>query len=385
MSVFKRGEVYWYEFSFNGARVRESVKTASKTLAREAERARRRELELSFNKISKRKVSPLFSVAAREWVKGKTAVAPGSLDRFEHHVKTLTAEFGGRLLCDLDADDVSALQRKRASEKKAPRTINYEIGVLRQILRAHGLWGAISDRIKSLREAHDVGRAIPREDEAKLIDAIRACRAPAMLPLFLLSIDTGLRTSEARSLRIRDLSLEWRDGVIVAGRLTVPKSKTDAGAGRVIPLTRRVCAVLTLWLSRFPDAPADSYVFPHHKVGLAGNSRQPVIWDVKPDLPIGEWKKTWQRVREAAGLDYRWHDLRHSFVSRLAENPAVSETTITALAGHVSRKMLEHYSHIRVQAKETAIRGLEQADERADFGVVPPQNPPQLLRPDALN
>jgi hypothetical protein len=32
--------------------------------------------------------------------------------------------------------------------------------------------------------------------------------------------------------------------------------------------------------------------------------------------------------------------LRHTFVSRLAENPAVSEQTIMALAGHVSKSML---------------------------------------------
>jgi integrase len=360
MSVFLRGGRYWYKFNFGGQVIRESARTESKTVARDAERARRRELELAFNKISKRKVAPLFSVAAREWVKSKVDLAPKSLERFEHHVKTLTAEFGGRLVVDIDADDIAALQRKRAGEGKAARTVNYEIGVLRQILKAHGLWGAMVDRVKSLRERHDVGRSISREDESKLITKLAACRSAAMLPLFTLSVDTGLRASEVRALRRRDFALEWRDGVIVAGRLIVPKSKTDAGTGRAVPLTRRVCGALTLWLSRFPDATADSYVFPRHKVGLAGNKREPRLFDVKLDQPIGEWKKTWERVRADAGMDYRWHDLRHSFVTRLAEIPAVSEQTITALAGHVSRRMLEHYSHIRVRAKEDAIRALEQ-------------------------
>ncbi|MGH9357699.1 MAG: tyrosine-type recombinase/integrase, partial [Terriglobia bacterium] len=63
------------------------------------------------------------------------------------------------------------------------------------------------------------------------------------------------------------------------------------------------------------------------------------------------WKKAWQVVLERAGLDYRWHDARHTFVSRLCENPAVSETTIMALAGHVSKRMMERYSHVRTQAK----------------------------------
>jgi len=43
----------------------------------------------------------------------------------------------------------------------------------------------------------------------------------------------------------------------------------------------------------------------------------------------------------------------------LAENPNVSEQTIRALAGHVSRQMLERYSHIRSQAKQAAIQALE--------------------------
>jgi hypothetical protein len=46
-------------------------------------------------------------------------------------------------------------------------------------------------------------------------------------------------------------------------------------------------------------------------------------------------------------------------VTRLAENPAVSEQTITALGGHLSKRMLEHYSHIRVAAKRAAIEALK--------------------------
>jgi integrase len=251
------------------------------------------------------------------------------------------------------------------AEGKAGRTINYEIGTLRQILKRHGLWSALSDRVKSLRERNSVGCAISRDEESQLIGAISKLRSPAIFPVFVLAVDTGLRASEIRSLRRKDLALEWRDSVIVSGRLIVPKSKTEAGTGRVVPLTRRVCAALSLWLSRFPDAGADSYVFPRHKVGLGGKNGAPVIWGVQLDEPMGEWKKTWERVRASTGLSYRWHDLRHTFITRLAENPSVSEETIRALAGHVSRRMLENYSHIRTRAKEDAIRSLESEEGRA--------------------
>jgi integrase len=60
-----------------------------------------------------------------------------------------------------------------------------------------------------------------------------------------------------------------------------------------------------------------------------------------------------------ARVEYRWHDLRHTFVSRLAENPHVREETIRSLAGHVSKQMLQRYSHIRTHAKQAAIAALE--------------------------
>jgi integrase len=64
------------------------------------------------------------------------------------------------------------------------------------------------------------------------------------MTFFVMATDTGLRASEMRGVRYRDLELAWKDGAIVAGRLIVPKSKTDAGTGRVIPFTRRLCVTL---------------------------------------------------------------------------------------------------------------------------------------------
>jgi integrase len=152
-------------------------------------------------------------------------------------------------------------------------------------------------------------------------------------------------------------------------------SKTEAGTGRTVPFTSRVCAVLTLWLSRFPDAEPNGYVFSRFSVGIEGNARRPKFYAADLTQPIGEWKKAWKIALDKAGkvgcktpeerknakpLKYRWHDCRHTFVTRLAENPNVSEETIRALAGHVSKKMLERYSHIRIAAKQAAIASLDQ-------------------------
>ena len=63
------------------------------------------------------------------------------------------------------------------------------------------------------------------------------------------------------------------------------------------------------------------------------------------------------RRSRSGGL--RPHDLRHHAITKLAESPEASEQTIMALAGHVSREMLEHYSHVRQQAKRKAVESLD--------------------------
>jgi len=55
----------------------------------------------------------------------------------------------------------------------------------------------------------------------------------------------------------------------------------------------------------------------------------------------------------------RFHDLRHTAITKLAES-LTSEQTIMSIAGHVSRRMLEHYSHIRMEAKRAAVEAISQ-------------------------
>jgi hypothetical protein len=67
----RQNKPYWYKFVFQGQLIRESAKTNSKTVAREAERARRRDLELAINRVSRPERVPLFSSAASDWLKTK--------------------------------------------------------------------------------------------------------------------------------------------------------------------------------------------------------------------------------------------------------------------------------------------------------------------------
>jgi hypothetical protein len=59
-------------------------------------------------------------------------------------------------------------------------------------------------------------------------------------------------------------------------------------------------------------------------------------------------------VKAHAGVTGRFHDTRHTLITELAESGA-GDQTIMDIAGHVSRQMLSRYSHIRMEAKRTAL------------------------------
>jgi integrase len=88
---------------------------------------------------------------------------------------------------------------------------------------------------------------------------------------------------------------------------------------------------------------------------------------IDPTRPITSFRTAWRNATKTAGLaGLRFHDLRHTAITKLAES-AASEQTIMAIAGHVSRKMLEHYSHVRMDAKRTALDAI--AVPGFDLGV----------------
>ena len=74
-----------------------------------------------------------------------------------------------------------------------------------------------------------------------------------------------------------------------------------------------------------------------------------------------KWDTAWRALRDAAGLHgLRFHDLRHTVITELAEM-GVADHVLESISGHLSRRMLEHYSHIRIDAKRQALDALDAA------------------------
>jgi integrase len=129
-----------------------------------------------------------------------------------------------------------------------------------------------------------------------------------------------------------------------------------------VPMSETAYRALQEWRREFPEARPEHFIFPSEKYGLDGEQGYlhgaQIRYNVRPDVPMGSWKVAWKYALIAAGVKCRWHDLRHTFVSRIAESQA-SDATIMALAGHLSIKMKERYSHVRSEAKREAVAALD--------------------------
>ena len=68
-------------------------------------------------------------------------------------------------------------------------------------------------------------------------------------------------------------------------------------------------------------------------------------------------KTVWTNIKTDAGITERWHDRRHTLVTELAESGA-GDQTIMDIVGHVSRQLPARYTHIRIEARRTALESI---------------------------
>jgi hypothetical protein len=98
-----------------------------------------------------------------------------------------------------------------------------------------------------------------------------------------------------------------------------------------------------------------------------------------PTRPVTTLKTAWNNVRTNAEVQGRWHDNRHPLITDLAESGA-GDQIIMDIARHVSKQMLKHYSHIRMEAKRSALESIvkkptstEASGEKSDESKGRPQ------------
>ncbi len=245
------------------------------------------------------------------------------------------------LLPDLSEKRVREYIRTRLDEGAGGRTINMEVG---ELSRAIGKpWSQLWPKVRKLEERKDVGRAISPEEEQKLLEAVLWVRSLLIGAFIRIALLTGMRAGEITS-------LTWGQVDFSKRVVTVGRAKTSSGTGRQIPMNEELFEALTVhaaWFTkRFGGAEAEHYLFPFGK---------PTPSD--PTRPITDISSAWDSLRERAGVKCRLHDMRHTVATKMAE-AGTPESTMLALMGHMSRAMLERYSHIPMAAKRDVVESL---------------------------
>jgi len=194
------------------------------------------------------------------------------------------------------------------------------------IARENGLREA-RERFNAWRHARGLPTLPPRSEH--YVDHVQ--------PMVLLAMNTGLRRGEL-------LSLQWRHVNLAGKTITVVAASAKTGQTRYIPLNREAFDVISQWKAQADHSDLDDYVFA-----------------VTRGKRMGSVSTAWESVAKEAKLaDFRFHDLRHSFASRLVMS-GVALNTVRELLGHTSLEMTLRYSHLSPDNLATAVEKLTAA------------------------
>ena len=379
MSVFRvrrNGDLsgaYICEMVIHGKRIQKSTGQRTKTAAQEWEQKERRRLERASGGLTSEEHKPghrsVAEVIEKYLDDYKIGHRPKSIAFTEGRLKQVKRLLGRVLLADLTEDRIRHYIRTRQNESQAGlakngggtsgRTINMELG---ELSRAVGrTWKELWPKVKKLEERKDIGRALLADEQSSLLRALETSQSQTLRTLIPLLLLTGMRVGEATD-------LSWSRINLIESEITVGRAKTSSGTGRIIPIVddlARIFAEHRAWYCSVIGEPGrDDYVFPF-KV----SERR-----YDPTRHLTSLKRSWTELRKRAQVSCRMHDFRHTFATMLAEK-GVPESVMLALMGHMSRAMLERYSHIRKLAKVKAMADLSLWPKREIIEMVPVKVP----------
>ncbi len=350
MGLWKRGKSYWLDIVVHGHRYREPLGTTDWRKAKQLERERVEQLETRASVPTAKSVTYAamdVGAAVTAYAEERRAqVSKRMVAYWLENAKPLTEFFKDAKLRSITPAQIAAYQNARTDAGRAPKTINGELSVLRQVLKRARLWYRFTDDYVTLRnQKPPVGRALTTEDQVRLF--AMAQTRPAWLYAYVattLSFCCGLRACEIKALRWRDV--HWDNALI-----EVRRSKTPAGwrSPTLNATCQRVLRSLHDQAAKLGFTQSDHFVFPWH-----GRAKR-----IDPTRGMTSWRTAWRSIRKAAGLtDVRFHDGRHTAITTLAEK-GLPDWVIQAQVGHVAPQMMKTYSHIRREALNQAAAALE--------------------------
>lgn len=276
-------------------------------------------------------------------------------------------EFGRRPLTEISPVLVEKWRTKRVNNGIKVATVNRDIIILKSVLTKAVEWGVITEqplqKLKPFKtDFISKVRYLTKDEETRLKQSLatrdhtlKSARTRAnewrrergydcfpdlerckfsdhITPMVLLSLNTGLRRGELFSLRWENIDLEH-------AILTVQGDRAKSGKTRHLPLNAIAVQVLGNWQVQTQGS---GLVFVNNNTGVE----------------FGHVKRAWATLLKSAKIeDFRWHDMRHHFASKLVM-AGVDLNTVRELLGHADITMTLRYAHLAPEHKANAVAKL---------------------------
>ncbi len=298
----------------------------------------------------------------KPWVEAHRKSAKGTLER----IKRCFSDFYPLPLASVTPLLIERWKSERRRKGISAATLNRDIVTLKAAISRAVEWGFLSvhplSLVKPLKvdnnqkvrylQPHEEERLLSALDERE--DKIRQERRSAnqwrldrglpqlpdltyspfvdyLKPMVQLTLNTGMRRGEV-------FHLHWKNIHFDMAFLTIEGENAKSGSTRHIPLNDEALSVLRAW-REFSDS--SNLVFPG-----------------KEGKPLDNIYTSWQNLLLSASItNFRWHDMRHHFASKLVM-VGVDLNTVRELLGHADLKMTLRYAHLAPHIKAEAVAKL---------------------------
>lgn len=308
------------------------------------------------------------------WAENHHRNGPATIARLKAN---FLADFGNKKLPEISAWSIEKWRSSRLKNGTRPATVNRDINALKAALSRAVQWGFLdgnplasvkpikvdgASRVRFLydEEEHALRSALDKREEhirrerdsanawreirsyEQLPDLRRVPFVDHLKPMVLLCINTGCRRGEL-------FNLCWDDVNLARAMLTVKGEGAKSGQTRHVPLNEEALNTLRNWRMQSQN---NELVFPSQNGERLTNI-----------------KSSWNKLLKDANIaDFRFHDLRHHFASRLVM-AGVDLNTVRELLGHGDIKMTLRYAHLAPEIKANAVARLERKVAANDVKV----------------
>ncbi len=346
--MFKRGGVWWTCIRHDGKKIQKSLETTDKKLAKAIDAKVRTEI-IEGRYFEKQKKEVILVADLMEKYLDEHSKPNKASKSYRDDIgfsKRILKYFGEMELIMVSPKDITAFIKVRREDGVKDVTINHELGVFRHAFNlAVRHWEFVEKSPFAKVSLPKVNskriRYLSDDEEQRLFETL-----PKWLePIVVIARETGLRLSNISN-------ITWSQVNLFSKSIVIETTKNGEPIG--LPMTDTVHMALKK-LSKVRSIDSD-YIF----VGKGGKGLDK-CWI----------SRSFRKACQNANIEnFRFHDLRHDFCSRLVQR-GVDLYTVSALAGHKDIRMTQRYAHLSSEGLRSAVEVLNSDYNLTTVGTKP--------------